>query len=74
MDTNATDTGADADKAQAAEAAEIAEREEYLARKHARGAAVDDGDASHSEGAGAAGSAPDFGQPKNFSGVDDKGL
>ncbi|MBV9842077.1 MAG: hypothetical protein JOY99_11230 [Sphingomonadaceae bacterium] len=62
------------DKAKLAEETEIAEEEEYLIRKKARANAVDDGDAAHGGGMGATGSAPDFGRPKNFSGVDDQGL
>ena len=62
------------DKAKLAEAAEVAETEEYILRKRARANAVDDGDGAHGGGAGASGSAIDFGQPKNYSGVDDDGL
>ena len=62
------------DKDQLAEAEDITETEEYLARKKARASAVDDGDAAHGGGMGASGSAPDFGRPKNYSGVDDNGL
>ena len=62
------------DADQAAQAEDIAETEEYLARKKARANAVDDGDGAHGGGMGASGSAVDFGRPKNYSGVDDNGL
>ena len=55
-------------------AEEISETDEYLMRKKARAAAVDDADGAHDRAIGANGSAVDFGRPENYTGVKGDGL